>query len=192
MAEPFPELPAETGEIASNSASIRPLPPVRRHRRTRQSVRSEEIEDFRAGYFGESATPELERAFGQAKMSLVGNNATGNANSNNAGPAPLANFFENNNNSANATGMGPVSRPSSTSSTPRAATPTGGNGGPAEMGAPGPVMPQNAGQPMDLNHLYAMVLELSDVLKNNREMTRGIVHGAEELMVRPIICFQRV
>jgi hypothetical protein len=37
---------------------------------------------------------------------------------------------------------------------------------------------------MDLNHLYSMVIELSEVLKNNREMTRGIINGAEELMVR--------
>lgn len=123
-------------------------------------------------------------------MSLTSgnNNASGHANNNaaasssNAGPAPYSNYFENNN-SANAIGMAPVSRPSSAASTPRAATPTN-NGGPADMSAPGPVMPQNAGQPMDLNHLYAMVLELSEVLKNNREMTRGIINGAEELMVR--------
>ena len=191
--EAFPDFPAEpVAEIASsNSTTIYPVPPNRRHRRSRQSVRAEDIEDFRADYFGEATAPELERAFEQAKMSFTSgnNNATGNANNNataassNAG-APYNNFFEHNN-SANATGMAPVSRPSSASSTPRAATPTG-NGGSADMGAPGPVMPQNAGQPMDLNHLYAMVLELSDVLKNNREMTRGIINGAEELMVRPL------
>ena len=41
----------------------------------------------------------------------------------------------------------------------------------------------NAGHQMDLHHLYDMVLELSDVLKNNREMTKSIVTSAEEIMV---------
>lgn len=45
-------------------------------------------------------------------------------------------------------------------------------------------MPMNAGHQMDLHHLYDMVLELSDVLKNNREMTNSIVATAEEMSVR--------
>jgi hypothetical protein len=45
-------------------------------------------------------------------------------------------------------------------------------------------LPMNAGHQMDLNNLYEMVIEFSDVLKHNREMTRGIVASAEELMVR--------
>lgn len=44
-------------------------------------------------------------------------------------------------------------------------------------------VPMNAGHQMDLQHLYDMVLELSDVLKNNREMTKSIVTSAEDLMV---------
>lgn len=44
--------------------------------------------------------------------------------------------------------------------------------------------PMNAGHQMDLHHLYDMVLELSDVLKNNREVTKNIVSSAEEIMVR--------
>lgn len=44
-------------------------------------------------------------------------------------------------------------------------------------------IPMNAGHQMDLQHLYDMVLELSDVLKNNREMTKNIVTSAEDLMV---------
>lgn len=44
-------------------------------------------------------------------------------------------------------------------------------------------VPMNAGHQMDLQHLYDMVLELSDVLKNNREMTKNIVSSAEDLMV---------
>lgn len=45
-------------------------------------------------------------------------------------------------------------------------------------------LPMNAGHQMDLNNLYEMVIEFSDVLKHNREMTRGIVASAEEIMVR--------
>jgi len=41
----------------------------------------------------------------------------------------------------------------------------------------------NAGHQMDLHHLYEMVVELGEVLKHNREMTRGIVKSAEEIMV---------
>ncbi|KAJ5901976.1 hypothetical protein N7495_002504 [Penicillium taxi] len=40
----------------------------------------------------------------------------------------------------------------------------------------------NAGHQMDLHHLYDMVLELSEVLKNNREVTKNIVSSAEEIM----------
>jgi hypothetical protein len=45
-------------------------------------------------------------------------------------------------------------------------------------------VPMNAGHQMDLHHLYDMVLELSEVLKNNRETTKSIVSSAEEIMVR--------
>lgn len=44
-------------------------------------------------------------------------------------------------------------------------------------------VPMNAGHQMDLNNLYDMVVEFSDILKHNREMTRGIVNSAEEIMV---------
>lgn len=44
-------------------------------------------------------------------------------------------------------------------------------------------MPMNAGHQMDVNMLYQKVLELSEVLKENREQTQGIVAGAEELAV---------
>jgi hypothetical protein len=50
-------------------------------------------------------------------------------------------------------------------------------------------VPMNAGQQMDLRHLFDMVLELSEVLKNNREMTKSIVSSAEEIMVCfPFFC----
>ena len=49
-------------------------------------------------------------------------------------------------------------------------------------------LPIVAGQQMDVNLLYQKVLELSEILKENREKTKGIVDGAENLAVSP---FQR-
>lgn len=40
---------------------------------------------------------------------------------------------------------------------------------------------------MDLNHLYAMVNELSEVLKNNRDLTSGIIKSAEDIAVCPLL-----
>lgn len=56
-----------------------------------------------------------------------------------------------------------------------------GNGGP--MNGLNLSMPMNAGHQMDVNMLYQKVLELSEVLRENREKTQGIVAGAEELAV---------
>lgn len=53
----------------------------------------------------------------------------------------------------------------------------GGGGG-------GGLLPMNAGAQMDVNLLYQKVLELSELLRENRERTQGIVRGAEELAVR--------
>ena len=67
---------------------------------------------------------------------------------------------------------------------PPRATPsqqTNGNGG--GMISMNVGMPMNAGQQMDVNMLYQKVLELSEVLRENREKTQGIVSGAEELAV---------
>ena len=55
-----------------------------------------------------------------------------------------------------------------------------GNGAINGMGV---AMPMNAGQQMDVNMLYQRVLELSEILRDNREKTQGIVAGAEELAV---------
>ena len=44
-------------------------------------------------------------------------------------------------------------------------------------------MPMIAGQQMDVNLLFQKVTELSELLKENREKTQGIVTGAEELAV---------
>ena len=45
-------------------------------------------------------------------------------------------------------------------------------------------LPLIAGQQMDVNLLYQKVMELSEILRENREKTQGIVAGAEELAVR--------
>lgn len=57
------------------------------------------------------------------------------------------------------------------------------NGNGAGMNGMNVGMPMNAGQQMDVNLLYQKVVELSEVLKENREKTQGIVLGAEELAV---------
>ena len=45
-------------------------------------------------------------------------------------------------------------------------------------------LPMAAGTQMDVNFLYQKVVELSEVLKENRERTQSIVGAAEELAVR--------
>ncbi|KAL2059265.1 hypothetical protein ABVK25_000557 [Lepraria finkii] len=45
-------------------------------------------------------------------------------------------------------------------------------------------VPMSAGQQMDVNFLYQKVCELSEVLKENRERTQGIISSAEELATR--------
>ena len=57
-----------------------------------------------------------------------------------------------------------------------------GIGGGMSNGSGG--LPMNAGQQMDVNMLYQKVIELSDVLRENRERTQAIVAGAEELATR--------
>ncbi|KAL8725794.1 MAG: hypothetical protein Q9166_007125 [cf. Caloplaca sp. 2 TL-2023] len=57
-----------------------------------------------------------------------------------------------------------------------------GNGGP--MNGMNLSMPMNAGHQMDVNMLYQKILELSDMLRENREQTQAIVAGAEELATR--------
>ncbi len=57
------------------------------------------------------------------------------------------------------------------------------NGNGAGMNGMNVGMPMSAGQQMDVNLLYQKVAELSEVLKENREKTAGIVAGAEELAV---------
>ena len=44
-------------------------------------------------------------------------------------------------------------------------------------------MPMAAGQQADVNFLFQKLVELSEVLKDNREKTAGVIAGAEELAV---------
>ena len=60
---------------------------------------------------------------------------------------------------------------------------TNSNGNGVGMNGINVGVPMNAGQQMDVNLLYQKVVELSEVLKENREKTQGIVSGAEELAV---------
>ena len=64
----------------------------------------------------------------------------------------------------------------------------GGNGAAGSAGAGGMNgmgigMPMNAGQQMDVNLIYQKLMELGNVLQENRERTNGIVASAEELSV---------
>lgn len=132
---------------------------------------------------------ELNLAFSSASMSMSSNTSSSstsntgpspspNANSG-AGAGPFTNFYDHNNNSNSFNSPVPAMTGLSRQS-PSPGTPSAPNGG---MGPMNVGMPVNAGHQMDLNHLYEMVLELSDVLKNNRDMTKGIIDSAEEIMV---------
>jgi hypothetical protein len=59
----------------------------------------------------------------------------------------------------------------------------GPNGAGVSLNGMAGSMPVNAGQQMDLNMVFQKVMELSEVLKENRERTQGIVASAEELAV---------
>ena len=56
---------------------------------------------------------------------------------------------------------------------------TNNNGNGAAMNG----IPMAAGQQADVNFLFQKLVELSEVLKDNREKTAGIIAGAEELAV---------
>ena len=171
-------------------------PFVRGHRRRSTHVSRRDLEQFRKDVLGiepptgirleeegnirrrinPSVDPEFEdlnRAFESANMSL---NSSGGMTSNSPGSSMFSSYVENN---AGPPNMPNVPRQSMSPAMPH--TPGQVNGG----GMPGmnAGIPMNAGHQMDLHHLYDMVLELSDVLKNNREMTKNIVTSAEEIMV---------
>lgn len=58
-----------------------------------------------------------------------------------------------------------------------------GNGNGNGNGAGLNGMPMAAGQQADVNFLFQKLVELSEVLKENREKTAGVIAGAEELAV---------
>lgn len=57
------------------------------------------------------------------------------------------------------------------------------NGIGGAMNGMGVAVPTSAGQQMDVNLVFQKLVELSEVLKDNREKTQGIIAGAEELAV---------
>ncbi|ODH38384.1 hypothetical protein ACO22_02383 [Paracoccidioides brasiliensis] len=196
--------------VEISNTSIATHHSVTRHRRARHLVSREDVVRFRAEVLGipppsgtgvadkapaeDDELTELNVAFSNARMSLAGNTSgvsnsgpsspTPSANANSAAGAGLfTNFYDNNNNSNTfnqpGSAMAGMSRqsPSPVPGTP--SIQNGGGMGPMNVG-----MPVNAGHQMDLNHLYEMVLELSDVLKSNRDMTKGIINSTEEIMRR--------
>lgn len=66
---------------------------------------------------------------------------------------------------------------------PQSPHPSNANGNGVGLNGINVGLHMNAGQQMDVNMLYQKVMELSDVLKENRDKTQGIVAGAEELAV---------
>lgn len=169
-------------------------PYTRGHRRRSTHVTRRDLEKFHtevlgvehhASWFDEdngtprSFTPddpqleELNRAFANADVSL--NTATNGMASNGTGPGA---FYENSSNPVNMANIPPRQTPSPSPS--QSSVTTQINGG---MGAMSAGVPMNAGHQMDLHHLYEMVAELSDVLKNNRDVTKNIVANAESIVV---------
>jgi len=190
---------AERAAIIEGATPTSPskAPFARGHRRRSTHVTRRDLEKFQKEVLGvenhaswydeESGTSrinpndpqleELNRAFALADMSMNSGAASNNGSNNgvysgfdtpvrldSASPSPI---------------VGSMSRQSMSPALPHPTAQVNGGGiGPA-LGAG---MPLNAGHQMDLRHLYDMVLELADVLKNNREVTKNIVTSAEEIM----------
>ncbi|KAJ5578264.1 uncharacterized protein N7459_007228 [Penicillium hispanicum] len=113
---------------------------------------------------------ELNRAFAAADISM---NSSAGMSGNSPGPGMFSGYAEN---SPGAPNMN-IPRQSMSPAVSHSSQINGGG-----MAAMNGGMSMNAGHQMDLHHLYEMVLELSDVLKNNREVTKNIVSSAEEIM----------
>ncbi|CAG8090390.1 unnamed protein product [Penicillium olsonii] len=173
------------------SPSPSKAPYTRGHRRRSTHVTRRDLEKFHtevlgiehhASWFDEdngtprSFTPndpaleELNLAFANADVSM---NTNGMA-SNGTGPGG---YYENTSGAVNMANMPSRQTPSPSPSQSSGASQI--NGG---MGAMGAGIPMNAGHQMDLHHLYEMVMELSDVLRNNRDVTKNIVANAEEIV----------
>lgn len=171
---------------------------TRGHRRRSTHVTRRDLEKFQsevlgvqnhAAWFDEdngssrSLTPddpqleELNRAFADADVSM--NTNTPSMASNGAGPGNFSGYIETPVAQMNMANVPPRQTPSPSPSHPSVTTQINGGG----MGAMGAGHPMNAGHQMDLHHLYEMVVELSEVLKNNRDVTKNIVANAEEIVV---------
>ncbi|KAG2415260.1 hypothetical protein HFD88_006451 [Aspergillus terreus] len=183
--------------IDASTAAASKAPFVRGHRRRSTHVTRRDLEKFRRDVLGvetselhfeddpqppaaanPSLDPQLEhlnRAFDEAAMSM--NHNSGMAGSNSGQGPVFSNIVENLPASSN---MANPPRQSLPPAMPHTSAQVNGAG----MAGMNAGMPMNAGHQMDLHHLYDMVLELSDVLKNNREMTNSIVATAEEMSKR--------
>jgi hypothetical protein len=87
---------------------------------------------------------------------------------NGTGSGNFSGYVENSTGAMNIPNIPPRQTPSPSPSHNSVTTQINGGG----MGAMGAAIPMNAGHQMDLHHLYEMVVELSDVLKNNRDVTK--------------------
>ncbi|KAL4818730.1 hypothetical protein BDW67DRAFT_182878 [Aspergillus spinulosporus] len=177
---------------ASTPSCASKAPFVRGHRRRSTHVNRRDLEKFRKEVLGvestgfeyddegafnqntkdyESQLAELNRAFDAATMSMSSSSGS------NPGSGMYSSYDNSTSGPSNIPGVPRQPIPS-----PMATPPPQVNGG-GMAGMNGGV-PMNAGHQMDLRHLFDMVLELSDVLKNNRDMTKSIVASAEEIMKR--------
>lgn len=169
-------------------------PFTRGHRRRSTHVTRRDLEKFQkevlgvenhATWFDEDSgtsrpfnpyDPQLEdlnRAFAEADMSM---NSGAGMSGGSPGPGMFSGYGDAPPGPPN---MGNISRQSMPAAISHSPAQVNGGGMAAINGG----MSMNAGHQMDLHHLYEMVMELSEVLKNNREVTKNIVSSAEEIMV---------
>ncbi|CAI7674031.1 unnamed protein product [Penicillium manginii] len=175
------------------SSSPSKAPFARGHRRRSTHVTRRDLEKFQkevlgvenhASYYDEEngtsrpITPndpqleELNRAFSVADLSM---NNTAAMTANGSASGMFSGYADSSQGNPH---MGSAPRQSMSPALSHPTAQVNGGG----MGSFAPGMPMNAGHQMDLHHLYDMVLELSDVLKNNREVTKNIVSSAEDIM----------
>ncbi|CAL5871692.1 uncharacterized protein PFLUO_LOCUS5945 [Penicillium psychrofluorescens] len=184
-----PECASAIIEGSSSSASKASY--ARGHRRRSTHVTRRDLEKFQkevlgvenhVSWYDEDSGPsrinpldpqldELNRAFALADMSMSSGPGM-------AGNSPGSNMFASYDSSPGAN-MANMPRQGMSPALAHPSAQVNGGG----MAAITTGMPMNAGHQMDLHHLYEMVLELSEVLKNNREVTKNIVSSAEDIMV---------
>ncbi|KAF5863844.1 hypothetical protein ETB97_009307 [Aspergillus alliaceus] len=176
-----PDQPITIGETASGTPTRRHFVPG--HRRRSTHVTRQDLDRFRKdvlgiespgfGFDDEPSQPAVDPSVDPQLENL---NREFEAISRSMNSASSS-YVENTENQSNMTN---VPRPPMSPAMSHAPSQVNG-AGIAGMNAG---IPMNAGHQMDLHQLYDMVLELSDVLKNNRQMTQSIVTSAEEIMRR--------